>query len=232
MEEEDIELSDKIDKINTIINKHSMRIFIYVGKDYFLGTQIEDVKIKTIALLDSLSILLDSLGIDYPSLIVRIGSAYGNRKKTMKTFCSRLPLLNKNTVKKLTVTNDDKPSLFSITDLLSGIYYECSIPLCFRLLPHHFNNGGLTIREALFLACSTWDIKDKPIFFHSESFEIDEYGISLSPVNADLLTRRIPTFGLDCDVIIDSQLKEIAYMHYIKNHRGFLPMVINKKIKK
>jgi hypothetical protein len=43
---------------------------------------------------------------------------------------------------------------------------------------------------------------------------------------------RIPTFGLDIDVIIDSPNREICYLEYLKSHRGLPPTVINKISKK
>lgn len=232
IEEEDLEISEKINSINSLINRDSLRICFFVGKEYFLGTQLDAVRENTAVLLNTLGSILDLLGVDYPSIIVRVGSAYGNRKSTMKTFCERLSLLTESTRSKLCVTNDEKPSLFSITDLLSGIYYESGIPLCFRSLPHQFNDGGLSIREALFLASSTWKSGHRPIFIHAESEEINEHGISLSPVASGDLTRRIPTFGLDCDIIIDSPYGEASYISYLKNYKSLPPVVINKVSKK
>lgn len=232
IEEEDPEISSRINDINSLINKKDLRICFFIGKEYFLGSQLEPVKDNTIRLLNILSSILDLLGVNYPSIVVRVGSAYGNRRNTMKLFCDRVSLLNKTAAEKLCVTNDEKPSLFSITDLLSGIYYESGIPLCFRSLPHQFNAGGLTIREALFLAGSTWKSGNRPFFIHGESSDIDVYGISLTPIPANKLTRRIPTFGLDCDIIIDSPGRELAYIDYIKNQKSLPPVVINKINKK
>jgi UV DNA damage repair endonuclease len=232
IEEEDPEISSRINSINSLINKNSLKICFFVGKEHFLGSQIESVKENTVLFLNRLSSILDLLGINYPSIIVRIGSAYGNRKQTMKLFCERLSLLSDRTRQKLCVTNDDKPSLFSITDLLSGIYYESGIPLCFRSLPHQFNDGGLSIREALFLAASTWRPGQKPFYIHSESEEINENGISISPNPVQFLSRRIPTFGLDCDVIIDSPKRELSYIKYMKTYKALPPTIINKILKK
>lgn len=232
IEEENPLLSEKINDINSLINKNSMRVVIFIGKDYFLGSQLEDIRIKTIKLLNKLSDVLGVIGMNGPSLVIRIGSAYGNRKKTMKEFCLMVSKLKKSTVQRLAVMNDEKPSLFSITDLLSGVYYETGIPLCFRILPHQFNDGGLSIREAMFLAASTWRVNTKPFFFHSEAADVDSNGKALSPNCANLLTMRIPTFGLDIDVIIDSPNRELCYLEYLKSHRGLPPTVINKISKK
>jgi UV DNA damage repair endonuclease len=232
IEEEDPIISEKINEINSIINKNSMRVIFFIGKDYFLGSQLEEVREKTIKLLNKLSEVMEVIGMNGPSIVIRIGSAYGNRKKTMKEFCTVVNRLNQSTIKKLTVMNDEKPSLFSVTDLLSGVYYEIGIPLCFRILPHQFNDGGLSIREAMFLAASTWKVNTKPFFFHSEASDVDDNGKALSPDCSESLTMRIPTFGLDLDVIIDSPNKELCYLGYLKSHRGLPPTVINKISKK
>jgi UV DNA damage repair endonuclease len=232
LEEETPEISEIINSIVFLLKREDMRISFFVGKDYFLGSQIDEIRKTSIVVINKLSTILDAIGVKYPSIVIRVGSAYGNRKKTMSDFCSRVLLLDKKAKEKLVVMNDEKPSLFSITDLLSGVYYESGIPICFRFLPHQFNDGGLSIREALFLASSTWRIGTKPFFFYSESVEIDQNGKSLSPAPSSTLTRRIPTFGLDCDIIIDSPARENCYLNYLKSYRALPPIVINKSPKK
>jgi UV DNA damage repair endonuclease len=231
-DEENPELSEVIDSIILLLSKNSMRISFFIGKEYFMGSQLDGVRESTIKVINSISSLLDLIGINYPSIIVRVGSAYGNRKNTMSTFCERVKLLDPGALKKLCVTNDEKPSLFSVTDLLTGIYYETKIPICFRTLAHHFNNGGLTVREAMFLSSSTWDKENVPFLIHSESAEINDDGVSLSPNPSGYLKNRIPTFGLSCDIIIESPEKEDSYIHYMRNQKSLPPIVINKVLGK
>jgi UV DNA damage repair endonuclease len=230
--EEESGVSHIIDEINSAITKNDLRIFLYINREYFLGTQLDNIKSSTISLLSRLSSILDLIGVNYPSIMVRVGSAYGNRRNTMDLFCERLLGMDNSVVSKLCVVNDDKPSLFSVTDLLSGIYYRSNIPICFRLLPHQFNDGGLSIREALFLSCSTWKSGHKPVFIHSESQECDDYGIPSTPKQTEYLKRRIPTFGLDIDVIIESPAREDACLKYRMDHKSLPPIVINKNSKK
>ena len=231
IDEESQEIGDLLDGINKIIIIHSSKLFFYCSKEYFLASQMEDIKAKTISLLNSISSIFDSIGIDYPSIIVRIGSAYGNRKETMKSFCSRISELNIETTLKLTVTNDDKPSLFSVTDLLSGIYYETQIPITFRFIGHIFNNGGLTARESIFLSNSTWKGKT-PIFIHSESKERDTDGNFVSPLPSDYLTNRIPTFGLDLNIVLEVKNKEESCVKYSRECLSLGPIIFTKKNKK
>lgn len=147
----------------------------------------------------------------------------------MDVFCQRVLQLGKATISRLCVMNDDKPSLFSVTDLLSGVYYKTRIPICFRILPHQFNDGGLSIREALFLSCSTWGSEHKPIFIHSESSSVDEFGIPVDPKGSEYLKHRIPTFGLNLDVIIDSPAKEDACLKYRMDYKSLTPIIIGRK---
>ena len=231
IDEESQEIGDLLNGINKIIIIHSSKIFFYCSKEYFLASQMEEIKIKTIHLLDSISSIFNSMGIDYPSIIVRIGSAYGNRKETMKSFCSRISELSSETVSKLTVTNDDKPSLFSVTDLLSGIYYETQIPITFRFIGHIFNNGGLTARESIFLSNSTWKGKT-PIFIHSESRERDMDGNFVSPLPSDYLINRIPTFGLDLNIVLEVKNKEESCIKYSREYLSLSPIIFTKKNKK
>ena len=51
IEEENPTISERINEINSLINKNSMRVVFFIGKDYFLGSQLEDIRIKTIKLI-------------------------------------------------------------------------------------------------------------------------------------------------------------------------------------
>jgi hypothetical protein len=210
------------------IKSTNHRIFFFLPTHYFLGSQIPEVVENTKSLIIGISLLLDQIGIDYPSILLRVGSAYGARKTTMERFCENVKSLDHKVIKKIAVCNDEKPSLFSVTDLLSGVYYSCNLPIAFRLLPHQFNNGGLSIREALLLAVSTWQEGTTPVFIHSESSEIDENGVSLSPSPSNYLGHRIPTFGLDIDTILDSPAESKCCLKYRSELISLKPMVINK----
>jgi len=230
--EEGSENDVKIWEIFQFLKSSKQRLFFFLPNYYFLGSQIPEVVDNSKSLITSLSYLLEQIGVKDPSIVVRVGSAYGARKITMDRFCSVIRSLGKSTLSKVAVCNDEKPSLFSVTDLLSGVYYQAGIPIVFRFLPHQFNNGGLSVREALFLAVSTWDKNQVPIFFHSESDEVDENGYSLSPSPSLKLRHRIPTFGLDIDVILDSSNGLSTCANYLGNYLSLKPMVINKVSKK
>ena len=220
--------NELLEKLVFFLRNSSHRIFFILPHYYFLGSQIQTVVSDTSSLLYKISYFLEHLGIKTPSIIIRIGSAYGNRKITMTRFNSEVHKLHSGVRKLLCVTNDEKPSLFSVTDLMSGVFYATKLPICFRFLPHQFNSGGLSAREALFLSCSTWQDGIKPIFIHGEPEEIDDNGLALSVVPSVLLKHRIPTFGLDVDVVIDTPDSKKACVRYMAESYGLKPIVINK----
>ena len=228
IDETDSETSLMLLEIQEIIRRENIKIYFLITKDYFLGSQINSIFTLTTKFLIFIGGFLESIGVGYPSIIIRIGSAYGNRKDTMRIFCGRIRDLDHIISSKICVTNDDKPSLFSVTDLLTGIYYDAGLPICFRTLAHHFNDGGLTIREALYLASTTWTNSNPPLIIHSESRDINNDGIFLSPLPSDGLTMRIPTFGLRCEIILDSLGKEITYIDYLKKYKSLPPIIINR----
>ena len=226
--EEDSLEQEKIDIISNFISFNKSRLFFFLSKSYFLGSQIPDVVEETKIILQKISLFLDLIGSKEPSILVRIGSAYGNRKETLSRFCSEVNSLPESVSSRLIVTNDEKPSLFSVTDLLSGVFYVTRTPICFRFLPHHFNDGGLTAREALFLSSSTWPEGIKPLFIHSEPKESDQFGFPKSPSPSEHLKFRIPTFNLEIDVILDLEGKDLSCLKYMKENKSLKPIVINK----
>lgn len=230
--EDGSEEMDIIWDLSNYIRNRSHRIFFFLPSYYFLGSQMEDVVIKTRSAIISISEFLGMLGVKSTSIILRVGSAYGSRKNTMERFNLEINSFESGIKRLIAVTNDEKPSLFSVTDLLSGVYYQTKIPICFRFLAHTFNNGGLSYKEALFLSCSTWPDGEIPSFIYSESSDIDENGGFLSPKTSLKLNHRIPTFGLETDIIIDSEKSKDACIRYMIEKNSLRPIVINKISKK
>lgn len=226
--EEDSLDQEKIDIISNFLSFKNSRIFFFVGKTHFLGSQIPEVVEDAKKILQKISDFLEILGIKDPSILIRVGSAYGNRKETLARFCNEVSSLPSEVSSKLVVMNDERPSLFSVTDLLAGVFYSTRTPICFRFLPHQFNDGGLTLREALFLSSSTWPEGVKPIFIHAEADSFDSSGFPSSPSPSESLTYRVPTFNLEIDFILDCKSKDEACVKYMLENKSLKPMVINK----
>lgn len=129
-------------------------------------------------------------------VILHIGGAKGDRKGTMEDFCKKLEsFLDKDNIQKLSVINDEKPSLFSVKDLLPGVFYRIKIPIVFRSTSYPTNQGNLTLNESLFLAASTWKRNINPIFIYL-------------PGNTKLSDDQTRPFGLELDFVFDNRLPE------------------------
>jgi len=226
--EEDSLEQEKIDVISNFLSFNKSRLFFFVGKTHFLGSQIAEVVEETKTNLGKLADFLELVGIQDPCILVRVGSAYGNRRETLSRFCKEVNSLPARISTRLAVVNDEKPSLFSVTDLLSGVFYSAKIPICFRFLPHQFNDGGLTTREALFLSSSTWREGTKPVFIYGEPETTDEFGAPSSPSTSASLSFRIPTFNLETDIILDCTERDEACLKYMRENKALKPIVINK----
>lgn len=217
-----------LDELSQKLRVSGHRILFFLAQHFFLGSKLPESVEQTHSLVNKLASVVEGLGIAEPCILLRVGSAYGNRKETAQRFCNEIQKFPASIRKMLVVTNDEKPSLFSVTDLLSGVFYPAKIPICFRSLPHQFNSGGLTFREAMFLSCSTWESPHKPIYFHGESSMLDGSGLALSPLPAQSLKHRIPTFGLDVDVVVESLDSYKSCIQYLSEHKSLKPLIIPK----
>ncbi len=226
--EEDSLEQEKIDVISHFLSFNKSRIFFFMGKTHFLGSQIPEVVEETKTNLGKLAEFLELIGIQDPCILIRVGSAYGNRRETLGRFCSEVNSLPASISSRLAVMNDEKPSLFSVTDLLAGVFYATKIPICFRFLPHQFNAGGLTSREALFLSSSTWQQGTKPVFIYGEPESTDDFGAPASPSTSSHLNFRIPTFNLETDILMDCKERDEACLKYMRENKSLKPIVINK----
>ena len=145
-----------------------LRLAFYIkSKNHVVSTDKES-RTRAKKEISTIIKMSDELGggrFDIP-VICHIGGAKGNRKKSMGEFCKFFDTLPWQSQKKVCIINDDKPSLYSVKDLLSVTYLERKIPIVFRTNSYRTNQGGLTYKESLFLAASTWAERGNPILVY------------------------------------------------------------------
>jgi UV DNA damage repair endonuclease len=176
-----------------------IRISFYIkSKNHVVSTDIESRKKakKEILKVGQFIDEIDAGRFDVP-LICHIGGANGNRRKSMMEFCKFFDTLPWRIQKQICLINDDKPSLFSVKDLLSVSYVEKKIPIVFRTSSHRTNQGGLTYKESFFLAASTWAERSNPIMFYCPSTQ--EETITVQDLNP---------YNLIVDVAFDNNIPE------------------------
>lgn len=163
-----------------------IRISFYIkSKNHVVSTDLESRKKakKEVLKIGQFIDEIDAGRFDVP-LICHIGGANGNRRKSMMEFCKFFDTLPWRIQKQICLINDDKPSLFSVKDLLSVSYVEKKIPIVFRTSSHRTNQGGLTYKESFFLAASTWAERSNPIMFYCPSSQEETITVEdLNPYN-------------------------------------------------
>ena len=204
LSEKDIENSTEVteaqkERFLYYLEDIDIRLAFYIkSKNHVVSTDLESKKKakKEILKIGQFIDEIDTGRFDVP-LICHIGGANGNRRKSMMEFCKFFDTLPWRIQKQLCLINDDKPSLFSVKDLLSVSYVEKKIPIVFRTSSHRTNQGGLTYKESFFLAASTWAERSNPIMFYCPATQ--EETITVQDLNP---------YNLIVDVAFDNNIPE------------------------
>jgi UV DNA damage endonuclease len=208
------EIYNTLKQSATLIKKYNHRITTHPGQFNVLASPKKEVVDRTIRDLRDHAIIMDILELSqtpFNKINIHVGGAYGDKDKAIKTWCDNFQLLPNNVKSRLTVENDDKAASFNVKDLIY-IHENCNIPIVFDYHHHTFNTGGLTEKEALELACSTW-YNVKPICHVSEPRD-DKKPRS----HHDYILKKVDTYGLDVDLMFECKQKDAAVLKYRKLH--------------
>ena len=199
--------------------KHNMRLTSHPGPFNKLASPKERVFQLTYKDLKVHGDLFDMIGLPrtpYAKLNIHVGAAYGNKPVALDTFCRNFERLPESVRSRLTVENDDKPSLYTTEELYEGVYKRIGIPIVFDYHHHMLHPGNQTEQEALEMALSTWgDVK--PVVHYAES-RCEEYNDpKIKPqAHSDYVLTPLNDYGNDFDVMIEAKHKELALLRYRK----------------
>ncbi len=200
-------------------NTHDMRLTSHPGPFNKLCSPNERVVKNTIRDLEIHGEFFDMLGLSrtpYNKINIHVGAAYDSKEVALDTFCRNFERLSDSVKSRLTVENDDRPSLYSTHELCEGIYKRLGIPIVFDYHHHKFRNDGETEEEALRLAASTWgDITPVVHYSESRSAEYNDPKIK-GNAHSDYIYSKIDDYGLDIDIMIEAKAKELALLRYRK----------------
>ena len=139
----------------------------------------------------------------YNKINIHIGGAYGDKDAAIQRFIESYNLLSSSLKSRLTVENDSKKSLYDILDLIY-IHEKTGVPIVLDIHHHRLNDGGLTIKDAMELAFSTWD-DVIPVIHVSEGY---------SHAHNDYIKNIVNTYGYDCDIMLEAKAKDKAVLSY------------------
>lgn len=215
------EISKSLYSAGLFAKNNGIRITSHPGPFNKLCSSDNSVLCNTITDLKIHGQVFDMMGLErtpYAKINIHVGASYGNREATADVFCRNFDLLPESVRTRLTVENDDKESLFSTKQLYDLIYKNTEIPIVHDQHHHTFCNSGQSQKEAMHIAYETWK-NVKPVIHYSESKSEESGDSRIKPqAHSDFVLRKIDTFGLDVDVMIEAKFKELALKKYLELH--------------
>lgn len=227
--EYDIENLDDIDDIKKSLKKsgdfikeNGMRITSHPGPYNKLCSNSDSVVKNTIKDLEIHGKVFDMLGLPktpFAKINIHIGATYGDKESCIKRFVSNFEKLTDSVSKRLTIENDDKESMYSTFELVRDVSPKINVPIVHDIHHHNFCNYGISQKQALEFAMSTWPIGIKPVVHYSES-RSDECGDKkIKPqAHSDFLKSKIETYGYDVDIMLETKKKDLALLKYKKDN--------------
>ena len=198
--------------------QNGIRINAHPGPFNVLVSPRENVVQNTITDLEIHGKIFDMMGLKkspYNNLNIHCNGVYGDKKSAMDRFCTNFERLSDSVKSRLTIENDDKGTMYSVKDLMY-IHERIGIPIVFDYHHHQFCTGGLSEKEALELAITTWPKGITPEVHYSESKALHEENDKLKPqAHSDYIHELPNLYGNVVDVMVEAKAKELSILPFI-----------------
>lgn len=205
-----------LQKIGKFIIDNNMRCGYHPSHFNVLASLNPSVVEKTIKELNKHAQIMDMMGLPqthYYPINIHVNITKPTKKESLERFCLGFEKLSESCKKRLTIENDDFANQYSVKDLYEGLYKKINIPIVFDQF--HFLHGpqDQTMKEALELAISTWEVKPLTHMSSSKLLESNDTKIKKT-AHADYIYEEIETFGYDFDTELECKQKELAVLRY------------------
>ena len=212
-------ISNILKGCGTYANDNGLRINSHPGPFNVLVSPNPKVVANTIIDLELHGKLFDLMGLSqtpYNNINIHCNGVYGDKISAMDRFCANFEKLSESVRKRLTLENDDKESMYSVSDLMY-IHHKTGIPIVFDYHHHQFCTGGLSERQALLLAVSTWRKSGvTPEVHYSESKALHEENSKLKPqAHSDYITSLPNRYRINVDIMVEAKANELAILPFI-----------------
>ncbi len=216
------EIKAELKKAGDYAKYWGMRINSHPGPFCVLTSPNENVVKNAIADLELHGKIFDMMGLEkspFNNINIHCNGVYGDKKSAMDRFIKNFQRCSNSVKMRLTIENDDKPTMYSVKDLMY-IYEETGIPIVFDYHHHQFCTGDLTEEQALKLAATTWPKDIGQEVHYSESKALHENNSKLKPqAHSDYINTLPNTYGLDVDIMVEAKAKELAILPFIKESK-------------
>jgi UV DNA damage endonuclease len=212
-------ISNILRGVGTLANKYGQRLSFHPGPFNVLASPTDDVVIRAVSELNRHSQIMDIMGLSttpYNKINIHVGGVYGDKSSALKRWCDNFQLLDDNTKSRLTIENDDKQSAYTVRDLMY-VHENTGIPIVFDYHHHTCHPDGMSHRDALTLALSTWPDNIVPAVHVSEPRDDKNFR-----AHHDYIRTQVDTYGFDIDIMFEAKAKELALLEYRKNFNKIL----------
>ena len=210
-------IADTMSEAGEIAMSGGQRLSFHPGPFNCLASANDGVVQKTIAELDAHSTQMDLMGLPespQAKINIHIGGAYGEHDKALDRFCRNFARLGQNTQARLTVENDDRPSLYSTKMLYDGVFSKIGIPIVFDSHHHELGPQDINYHDAFYLARSTWPDGIRQQCHHSNSKRHYEDDSVRASAHSDWYYTPFENYGEPVDVVLECKKKEQALFKY------------------
>ena len=213
-------------KISTLLlgagnlaKRYNQRLTFHPGPFNVLASPNDNVVQKTIIDLNKHSQIMDMMGLSttpYNKINIHVGGVYGDKESALQRWVDGFKLLDDNTRSRLTVENDDKQSAYTVCDLMF-IHEHTGIPIVFDYHHHTCHPDGMSHKEALEMAISTWPDGITPIVHVSEPRDEKNFR-----AHHDYVQNKVDTYGYNVDIMMEAKAKELAVLEYRNLHKELI----------
>ena len=212
-----VAIQENLRMAGNFAKRTGMRLSCHPGPYTCLGSPNQQTVEKSLLGLKMHSDLADLLGYGKEFAInIHIGGVYENKEETAKRFAEQYVKLPTDIRQRLTIENDDKASMWSMSDL-----FELIVPLCPAIklvldIHHHRFCQRESLQEAARMSFSTWSgFCEIPKVHYSESRPD-----ARPQAHSDCITETIPTLSnfVEYDIMVEAKSKELAVLEY-KNRK-------------
>ena len=197
---------------------NNLRLTAHPGPFNVLVSPNEKVVNNTIVDLSIHGVMFDLLNLErsvFNKINIHCNGVYGDKITAMNRFCDNFQKLPPSVQSRLTIENDDKESMYSVKDLMY-IHEKIGIPIVFDYHHHKFCSGGISEKEALELAISTWPKNITPVVHYSASKSLHESNKDIKlQAHSDYINSLPNLYGHDLDIMIEAKAKEHAILPFI-----------------
>ena len=208
--------TDLYNEIGSLIRDSNMRVDFHPNQYCVLNSISKNIVQNTVEILDYHASLLNNFSVDYPIILLHVGSSAGGKKAAMTRFANNFKKLPIKIQNMIALENDDK--VFMIEDVLE-LCEKLFIP-CVLDYHHYICNHNKELSTLLPRIFATWKGHVPKIHFSTPKSKLKkEFRSHHDYINSDdfiSFLELIKKYNVDIDIMLEAKEKDNALFKLIR----------------